>query len=197
VPPRRPVHQAPATGTIEALVVSYLRSPEYVELRATTKKSYATPIETIRTKHGHRKVAGLTADRIKTAFLDPYAGRPGARLSALKVLRVLIRHAIGKRWLTHDPSATIKRPKLKEVRSWTDQEIAQFEARWPPGTKQRLAFALHLFTGQRRSDVHRMTWADVSGSTIRVVQRKRRARSSRSPCTPTCARSSRKRREST
>jgi enterobacteria phage integrase len=29
-----------------------------------------------------------------------------------------------------------------------------------------------LHTGQRRSDVHRMTWADVSDGTIRVVQQK-------------------------
>jgi integrase len=31
---------------------------------------------------------------------------------------------------------------------------------------------LMLDTGQRRSDVHRMTWADVTGDTIRVVQQK-------------------------
>ena len=29
-----------------------------------------------------------------------------------------------------------------------------------------------LYTGQRRSDVHRMTWADVTETTIRVVQQK-------------------------
>jgi integrase len=143
-----------------------------VELRASTKKGYYSRIETIRTKHGHRTVAGLTAERIKSAFLDPYAGKPGARLAMLKMLRILIRHAIGKTWLTHDPSVAIKRPKTSEVRSWTDQEIATFEAHWAIGTKQRLAFALHLYTGQRRSDVHRMTWADVEGSKIRVVQQK-------------------------
>lgn len=38
--------------------------------------------------------------------------------------------------------------------------------------EQRLAFALHLFTGQRRSDVHRMTWADIAHDTISVVQQK-------------------------
>jgi integrase len=54
----------------------------------------------------------------------------------------------------------------------TDDEISQFEAHWKVGTKQRLAFALHLDTGQRRSDVHRMTWADVQGSKIRVIQQK-------------------------
>ena len=38
----------------------------------------------------------------------------------------------------------------------TDAEIAQFEARHPIGSKPRLALALLLYTGQRRSDVVRM-----------------------------------------
>jgi integrase len=88
------------------------------------------------------------------------------------MLRVLIRHAIEVGWLTHDPSVGIKRPKMREIRSWTDVEIVTFEKRWPIGTKQRLAFALQLYTGQRRSDVHRMTWADDNGDSIRVVQQK-------------------------
>ena len=96
----------------------------------------------------------------------------GAALSILKMLRVLIRHAITIGWLKHDPSIGIKRPKIKEIRAWTDAEIEQFEKRWQIGTKQRTAFALHLYTGQRRSDVHRMTWADVVGNKIRVVQQK-------------------------
>jgi len=60
----------------------------------------------------------------------------------------------------------------QEIPSWTDEQIAQFEAHWPIGSKQRLAFALHLYTGQRRSDVHRMTWPDIAGPAIRVVQQK-------------------------
>ncbi len=111
-------------------------------------------------------------ERIITGILQPYADRPGAGLSILKMLRVLIRHAIDIGWLKHDPSLGINRPKTEEIRSWTDDEIEAFEHRWPIGTKQRLAFGLLLYTGQRRSDVHRMTWADVSGQTIRVVQQK-------------------------
>jgi enterobacteria phage integrase len=87
-------------------------------------------------------------------------------------LRVLIRHAIDLGWLDHDPSLGIKRPKTQEIRSWTESEIQKFEQRWPIGTKQRLAFALMLHTGQRRGDVHRMTWADVSDGAIRVMQQK-------------------------
>jgi integrase len=170
-----PIHQhptRPTPGTIEALVVSYLRSAPYRSLRNTTKAGYASRIEAIRTQHGHRTVAGLTRERIITGILQPYADSPGAALSTLKMLRVLIRHAIDIGWLKHDPSLGIKRPKTQEIRSWTDAEIKAFEERWPIGTKQRLAFALLLYTGQRRSDVHRMTWSDVTGASIRVVQQK-------------------------
>jgi enterobacteria phage integrase len=162
----------PAPGTIAALIISYQRSASYVGLRDTTKAGYASRIEALRTEHGHRTVAGLSRERIITGILQPYADRPGAALSILKMLRVLIRHAIDLGWLKHDPSLGIRRPKTNEIRSWTDAEIATFENRWPIGTKQRLAFALMLYTGQRRSDVHRMTWSDVSDTTIRVVQQK-------------------------
>jgi enterobacteria phage integrase len=162
----------PGHGTIGALITSYMRSARYLSLRTTTKVGYASRIETLRTTHGHRSVAGLTRQRIASGILQPYADRPGAALSILKMLRVLIRHAIDIGWLDHDPSLGINRPKTREIRAWTEAEIAAFEQHWRVGTKQRLAFALMLYTGQRRSDVHRMTWADVSDGTIRVVQQK-------------------------
>jgi enterobacteria phage integrase len=170
--PPRETRAAPAKGTIAAVITSYMRSASYVGLRDTTKIGYASRIETLRIMHGHRSVAGLTRERIVTGILTPYADRPGAALSILKMLRVLIRHSIDIGWLQHDPSLGIKRPKTQEIRSWTDAEIAAFENRWPIGTKPRLAFELMLDTGQRRSDVHRMTWTDVSETTISVVQQK-------------------------
>src|SRR5262249_27789005 len=47
-----------------------------------------------------------------------------------------------------------------------------FEKHWPEGSRERLAFSLLLYTGQRGSDVHRMLWADIAADTIRVAQRK-------------------------
>jgi enterobacteria phage integrase len=165
-------HHRPTVGTIGALIASYMRSSAYLGLRKTTKIGYASRIDALRTKHGHRTVAGLTRQRIVSGILQPYADRPGAGLAILKMLRVLIRHGIDIGWLSYDPSLGIKRPKIREIRSWTDAEIEAFEQHWPVGTKERRAFALMLYTGQRRSDVHRMTWADVSERTIRVVQQK-------------------------
>ncbi|MBX9760396.1 MAG: tyrosine-type recombinase/integrase [Beijerinckiaceae bacterium] len=151
---------------------SYLASAEYRGLRMTTKTGYATRLSALRTEHGHRPLSGMTRSGIEKFILAPYSDRPGAGLNILKMLRILIRHAIATGLLKHDPSAGIRRPKVAEIRSWTDDEIATFEAHWPIGTKQRLAFALQLFTAQRRSDVHRMTWADMQGTSIRVVQQK-------------------------
>jgi integrase len=161
-----------APGTIGALIVSYMKSADYIRLRETTKKGYKSRIEALRTKHGHRTLAGLTRGRIITGILQPYAGRPGAAISILKMLRVLIRHAINIGWLQQDPSLGIKRPKLQRIRSWTEEEITTYRARWPLGAKERTAFELFLNTGQRRSDVVRMAWSHIADGKIRVVQQK-------------------------
>jgi integrase len=68
-----------------------------------------------------------------------------------------------------------ERYKSKEIRTWTEGEIGLFE-RWPEGSRERLVFALLLYTGQRGSDVHRTTWSDFVGDAIRVAQQKTAAK---------------------
>jgi integrase len=163
----------PAPGTVAALVASYMRSAEYIGLRDTSKAGYISRLEMLRTVHGHRTVAGLSRERIVTGILQPYADRPGAALDTLKKIRILIRHAINIGWLKHDPSLGIKRPKIKKIRSWTDEEIEQFKRRWPLGTKQRTAFHLFLNLGQRRSDVVRMARTHITPEgKIKIKQQK-------------------------
>ena len=95
------------------------------------------------------------------------------RSRILKMLRVLIRHAIDIGWLKHDPSLGIRRPKIRRIRSWTDDEIEAYRNRWALGTKQRLAFELFLNTGQRRSDVVRTAWSHITpDNKITFVQQK-------------------------
>jgi integrase len=160
-----------AHGTIGAVIVSYLGSTKFLRTRQTTKIGSRRRLEVLRSKHGHRPIAGLTSHRVEK-ILQPYLNRPGEYVNLLKQLRIIVKHARKLGLLTTDPTVDIERPKGGSVRSWTDAEIAQFEKRWPIGTRQRLAFALQLHTGQRRSDVHRMTWADVSADGIAVVQQK-------------------------
>ena len=164
----------PAPGTIAALIVSYLKSRAYRDLRATTKRGYASRIEALRTDHGHRAVAGLTRERIEAGILAPYDGRPGAALSILKMLRILIHHAMGlddrnPLKLRHDPSVGIKRPKAGAIRAWTDAETDAFERHWPLGSKERTAYSLMLYVGAARADVHRMTWRQIDEANLGVT----------------------------
>jgi enterobacteria phage integrase len=137
-----------------------------------SKPGYMSRLNTLREEHGHRSVVGLTKERIEKGILEPLADRPGAQLDTLKKLRILIRHAIDKKLLAHDPSIGIKRPKQKEVRAWTDAEMAAFERRWPIGTKQRTAYALMLNAGTARVDVHRITWAQIDHESIDYTRHK-------------------------
>jgi enterobacteria phage integrase len=159
--------------TIEALIAAYMRHDVYRILRATTKAGYSSRIETLRAQHGHRSVAGLNEERIE-AILRPYDDRPGQKLAMLKMLRVLIAFAIKIKWLTHDPSKGIRRPKGGEIRSWTDAELAQFEARWPIGAKQRTAYAIMLYVGTARVDAHAITWPQFEEASVHYTRNKTR-----------------------
>jgi integrase len=104
--------------------------------------------------------------------VDRMAEKPGAGIILLKRIRTLIRYAMALGWTDRDPTAGVRAYKSKEIHTWTEEEIAAFEKRWTEGSRERLAFALLLYTGQRGSDVHRMMWTDIVGDTIRVAQRK-------------------------
>jgi integrase len=69
-----------------------------------------------------------------------------------------MQHAIDVGLRSDDPTRDVKAIRVKSdgYHSWMEEEIAQFEARHPIGSRPRLALALLLYTGQRRSDVVRM-----------------------------------------
>jgi len=136
---------------------------------------YRLVIERFLVEHGHRRVVEMRRDDVKK-IIALKAATPGAANDLLKKIRTLVRFAIDTGWRSGDPTLRIKTFPEHEFHTWTEDEIAQYEARWPIGSRQRTAFALHLYTGQRRSDVARMAWSDIVGNDITVVQAKTGAR---------------------
>ena len=90
----------------------------------------------------------------------------------MKKLRILVRFAIDNGWRSDDACLRIKTFPEGEWLTWTDEEIAAYEGRWPIGSVARTAFTLLLLTGQRMSDVSRMAWSEVGEGGIRAVQGK-------------------------
>jgi integrase len=60
--------------------------------------------------------------------------------------------------------------------TWTVEDVQQFEAKHPIGTKARLALGLLMFTGQRRSDIIRFGKQHVKGGKLTFTQWKGRNR---------------------
>jgi integrase len=81
--------------------------------------------------------------------LGPFAAR-----NWNKSLRALMQFAVATGLRDNDPTAGVKLPsgKTDGFHTWTEEEIAQYEARHPVGTKARLAMALLLYTAARRAD---------------------------------------------
>ncbi|MGR6432433.1 tyrosine-type recombinase/integrase [Rhizobium sp. PAMB 3174] len=160
-------------GTIDALVVSYYRSPEFAGLAQSTQQTYRRIIERFRDEHGKRMVRDLRREHVK-AILGGMADRPQAANRLLSLFKILWDHALDNGWVTLNPARGVKGygKKTKGFHTWTEEEIAAYEQRHPPGSKARLALVLLLYTAQRRGDVVAMGWEKIRGRVIAVKQSK-------------------------
>jgi len=169
--PEQPARHGPRT--VSALIVDYLRSPAFTsKLKPSSQKTYRAVLDAFGTKHGHRMVVDMPRDKVATYVYEIGAERPAMANLTRSVLRKLLAHAVRMGIRTDNPVTEIDNYKLGTHHTWTDAELKAFEARWPLGTRQRLAYALLLYTGQRVGDVAKMRRQDVSGGAIHVVQEK-------------------------
>ena len=160
-------------GTFDRLVQDYFASADFLRLAGSTRQAYRRVIERlIRDENiGHRLVSQMTRQHAQN-MVAKRAATPGAANDVLKKIKILIHFAIDNGWRRDDPTLRIKKFAEGEFHTWTDEEIATYERRWLMGTRERTAFALLLYTGQRASDVKAMSWQDVENAAIRVVQGK-------------------------
>ena len=159
-------------GSVAAVVAAYLDSQAFFASKsAGTQRMRRGILERFRAAHGDMPFALLPAEWIE-ALLD--SKPPHAANSWLVTLRSLCDFAVKRGWLRSNPATNIKLRPIKGdgFHTLTEDEIAQFEAHHPIGTKPRLAFALLLYTGQRRSDVIRMGRQHIKDGVLTVKQQK-------------------------
>ena len=164
-PPRMTEPPKAKPGCFAALAKSYFASPAYKGMQTSTKDVYRNAIErwckskdSNGTEVGTLGAATLRRDHVVT-MMEAKRDKPESANLVRKVLRAMMQHAIEIGIRADDPTRDVKAIRIKGNKgfhSWTDDEIAQFEVRHAIGSKTRLALALLLYTGQRRSDVVRM-----------------------------------------
>jgi integrase len=123
--------------------------------------------------HGDKPVKSIERKHVQ-AMVDAKAATPSAARNLLAVLRLLMAFAIKAGIREDDPTVGVKHAKIRTAGydTWSEEDIAAFEARHPIGSKARLALALLLYTGQRRGDVVKMGRQHVRGNKISVKQNK-------------------------
>jgi integrase len=156
--------------SVGTLVAAYYQTKAFKGLGERTQATYRRDLEKLRGKYGNMSVAAIRRKHV-TAMLDAV---PGNEKGLRRMLSILLGLAMEREWRSDNPMTGLRRSRKASAgfRTWTEEDIAKFEAKWPSGSKQRLALALLLHTGQRRSDVVRMGRQHVQGDKIRVVQQK-------------------------
>lgn len=158
--------------SFDDLISRYYASADWKSItNPRTRTVYRGDIERFRSKYGKRQVSGMTAARLSN-LLGKMSDRPSAANNLKKRLSQLFTFAILLGWQTHNPAKSVKPFKNKGggIKAWDEEQIALFEAKHQIGTKPHLAFALMLYTAQRRSDAVCMGPQHTKNGEIRVKQ---------------------------
>lgn len=161
-------------GSVGALITAFYRATEFANLSASSQATYRLILGIAAAKHGHRMVGQLDHPKARKLIEDIANERDRKGMANLtrKILHRLFGYAIALGWRKDNPFAGVPSYKLGEHHTWTDDELAQFARRWPIGTRERLIYALLLYTGQRVSDVAHMKRADLKAGIIPVRTKK-------------------------
>lgn len=156
-----------ASGTLEWLGRQYMASIEFKALdersRATRKgvldSCFAAPYAPGSARRmGDCPLSAFGPAHVQT-LRDQKADKPGAANNRRKYLSSMFRWAISQQTLpvriATNPCRDVTRLDYETdgFHTWSDDDVARFEAHHEPGSRARLALALLLYTGARRGDV--------------------------------------------
>jgi Phage integrase family len=158
-------------GSVSEAIAGYYTGQAFRSLSGGTAIKWRAILERFREQHGHMPLASLPKEFV-IALLDTLP--PHAALNWLKTFRHFFRWCLDRKLIRNDPTFGIKlkMPKSDGHACWTKDEIAMFEAHYPIGSKPRLAFALGLFTAQRRGDVIHIGRQHIRDGVLTVRQQK-------------------------
>ena len=161
-------------GTLQWLVNQYQGSAEWSALSDGTRAHRRITYAAVAKAAGNEPFNAITKADI-LAGMDRRAETPHAATNFLKSMRSLFKWAVSRDLATVDPTEGVKRVKTKDTGGfhvWSESEISAFEAKWPVGTAQRLAFDVLLYTGLRKSDAVKLGKQHMTGERIHYVTSK-------------------------
>lgn len=158
-PPREARRTVP--GSIDDLVGRYYSSTAFNRPKAITRAKSRSIIEAFREhvgkdgkRIGDRSVAGVEFFHLDRIIAEKASVHPFAAVNLRKQLKRLFKYAMKIKMRDTNPG-DLTEPvgaRSQGFHTWTEAEIAQYQAHHALGSKARLALELFLWTAKRRSD---------------------------------------------
>jgi integrase len=171
-------------GSVNHLIVSYLKSSQWAALSTNTRRTRKPILEQLRGgRWGNVMVRDLHVRHVRRILDDQQ--QPHAKHHWLKALRGVFSFAVEElKQIDDNPSAGIKlvRPQSDGYWTWLDSQIEQFRRHWPLGTVPRLVMEFALETASRRGEIIHLGKQHVRNGRI-VIKRAKGSRSVDIPLT--------------
>jgi integrase len=168
---------APIERTLEWGLDLYRNSSAWAGLSNATRRARENIYQKVIVTAGHAPLSKITEAKIREGR-ELRSAKPHTANSFLKAMRTFFAWATEQKLVISDPTKGIKLlsgPNDADgFHTWSEEEVERFEARWPIGTRERLAFDLLLYTGLRRGDAVRVGRQHVRDGVISIRTEKHR-----------------------
>jgi integrase len=172
----------PKRNTFRWLCVQFFGSPDFKRLDPRTQYTRRRLLEAMFDEPiapgAAETFADFPLDRLRAKDLrvlrDRKADLPGAADNRVRALRRVFKWGLSNEHVRSNPARDVEyvAKDSEGWHSWTPEELNQFEARHPVGTKARLALALLMYTAARRSDVVKLGNGHIRDGWIKFMQYK-------------------------
>jgi integrase len=174
-------------GSVAMLVAAYLeplsKTSPFKTGAPETQRTRRNILENFREGYGHLPLFRTDASGRRTMLLtrehmqrivNEKTATPFAQRNFLNTLRAMFKWAMAEGRIPDDPTLGVTRMKAKTTgyKTWSEDHIARLEAKHPIGSKERLAFALILYTGLRRADVTKIGRQHIHDGVLSIDQGK-------------------------
>jgi integrase len=169
----RPARQGPAQGTYSAALKAYYASQTWAVLRPATQRMKRHVLSGVESALGKSRLRDWKRGDI-AAGRDKRAATPAAAEMFVKSMRSFFAWALEAGLVSSNPTDGVKviASSTGGFAPWTDDDVAAYRARWPLGTRQRVAFEILCETGLRRGDAVRIGLPHVRDRVIRLATEK-------------------------
>ena len=154
-------------GTLGWLWMLYRQTTAWTNLSLATRKQRERIMRQVLATGGDVALSGITPRAIQQGIerRKAFAAR-----HFVDTMRGMFKWALEVEHVSADPTAgkSVRKPKTRGFPEWTEEELDQYAARWPLGTRERVMWGVFCFTGLRRGDAARLGKQHIRNGVITI-----------------------------